>query len=148
MTDCIIDNIFKNIEIVKFITTVLKSVLNLVKLQSLVAKCCKRQKNKPAKFANSIYCCATRGKLIPLAGKRYQLSVPNTKVIQNLRTLQGHIFLTLEHFATKLCNFTKFRMLINAVTMNFTILIFLKILSIMQSVHWFEFSPPSRVTCG
>ena len=142
MTDCIIDNIFKNIEIVKFITTVLKSVLNLVKLQSLVAKCCKRQKNKPAKFANSIYCCATRGKLIPLAGKRYQFSV------QNLRTLQGHIFLTLEHFATKLCNFTKFRMLINTMTMNFTISIFLKILSIMQWVHWFEFPPPSRVTCG
>ena len=44
-TDCIIDEIFKNIEIVKFITTALKSVLKLVKLQSLVAKCCKMQKN-------------------------------------------------------------------------------------------------------
>ena len=40
-TDCIIDKIFKNIEIVKFITTALNSILNLVKLQSLVAKCCK-----------------------------------------------------------------------------------------------------------
>ena len=40
-TDCIIDKIFKNIEIVKFITTALKSILKLVKLQSLVAKCCK-----------------------------------------------------------------------------------------------------------
>ena len=40
-TDCIIDKVFKNIEIVKFITTALKSILNLVKLQSLVAKCCK-----------------------------------------------------------------------------------------------------------
>ena len=40
-TDCIIDKIFKNIEIVKFITTALKSTPNLVELQSLVAKCCK-----------------------------------------------------------------------------------------------------------
>ena len=40
-TDCIIDKFFKNIEIVKFINTALKSILKLVKLQSLVAKCCK-----------------------------------------------------------------------------------------------------------
>ena len=40
-TDCIIDKIFKNIETVKFIITALKSILNLVKLQSLVAKCSK-----------------------------------------------------------------------------------------------------------
>ncbi len=32
---------FENFEIVKFITTTLKSMLNLVKLQSLVVKCCK-----------------------------------------------------------------------------------------------------------
>ena len=43
-TNCIIVKIFKNIEIVKFITITLKSILNLVKLQSLVAKCCKMQK--------------------------------------------------------------------------------------------------------
>ena len=48
-TDCIIDKIFKNIELVKFITTVLKSILNLVKLQSLVAKCCKMQKIQACK---------------------------------------------------------------------------------------------------
>ena len=40
-TVCIIDKIFKNIEIVKFITIALKSVIKLAKLQSLVAKCCK-----------------------------------------------------------------------------------------------------------
>ena len=39
-TDCIIDKIFKNIKIVKFITTAIKRVVKLVKLQSLVAKCC------------------------------------------------------------------------------------------------------------
>ena len=37
--------IFRIIKVVKFITTALKSVLNLVKLQSLFAKCCKMQKN-------------------------------------------------------------------------------------------------------
>ena len=46
---CIIDKIFKNIELVKFITTALKSVLNLVKLESLVAKCCKMQKIQACK---------------------------------------------------------------------------------------------------
>ena len=43
-TDCIIDKIFKNIEIVKFIVTALISILNLVKWQSLVAKCSKVRK--------------------------------------------------------------------------------------------------------
>ncbi len=37
----IMDKIFKNFEIVKFITTALKSILKLVKLQSLVVKCYK-----------------------------------------------------------------------------------------------------------
>ena len=30
------------------------------------------------------------------------------KILQNMRTLQGYIFLILQHFATKLCNLTKF----------------------------------------
>ena len=33
------------------------------------------------------------------------------QIIQNLRTLQGYIFRILQHFATKLCNFTNFSML-------------------------------------
>jgi hypothetical protein len=33
------------------------------------------------------------------------------KSIQNLQTLQGYIFRILQHFATKLCNFTHFSML-------------------------------------
>ena len=53
--DCIIDKIFKNIEIVKFITTALKSIVKLVKLQSLVAKCCKMQKIQPCKFCILLY---------------------------------------------------------------------------------------------
>ena len=76
----IIDKLFKNIEIAKFITTALKNVLKLVKLPSLVAKCSKMQKYKPAKFANFVYFRITRGKLIPLSRKRYQFSPRNTKV--------------------------------------------------------------------
>ena len=49
-TDCIIDKIFKNIQIVKLITTALKSILKLVKLQCLVAKCCKMQKIQACKI--------------------------------------------------------------------------------------------------
>ena len=81
---------------------------------------------KPAKFANFVHICITRGKLIPQSKKRYQFSVRNTKSIQNLQTLKGHIFHTLQHFATKL---------FNAVIMNFTISMLLKILHIMQLVQ-------------
>jgi hypothetical protein len=44
------------------------------------------------------------------------ISARNTKVsVQNLSTLQGYIFRILQHFATKLCNFTHFSMLFLAV---------------------------------
>ena len=43
-TDCIVDKILKKVEIGKFITTALKSILKLVKLQSFVAKRCKMWK--------------------------------------------------------------------------------------------------------
>ena len=43
-TDCITDRILKKVEVGKFITTALKSILKLVKLQSLVAKCRKVRK--------------------------------------------------------------------------------------------------------
>ena len=41
------------------------------------------------------------------------------KSIQNLQTLQAYIFHILPHLATKLTNFIKFRMPLNAVVMNF-----------------------------
>ena len=46
------------------------------------------------------------------------------------------MFHILQRFATKLCNFTNFRMLFNAVVINFPISTFFKILSTMQSVHY------------
>ena len=59
--------ILKKVEIGKFITTALKSILKLVKLQSLVAKRCKMQcvKCKSVKIANFVYFSITHGKLIP-----------------------------------------------------------------------------------
>ena len=43
-TDCIVDKILKKVEIGKFITTALKSIQKLVKLQIFVAKRCKMWK--------------------------------------------------------------------------------------------------------
>ena len=43
-TDCIMDRILKKVEMGKFITTALKSILKLVELQSLLSKCCKMRK--------------------------------------------------------------------------------------------------------
>ena len=68
--------------------------------------------------------------------------------IQNMQILQAYIFHILQHFATKLCNFTNFRTLFNAVLMNFTFSIFLQILSIMQSVHCVSFFSPKNGTAA
>ena len=79
--------ILKKVEIGKFITTALKSILKLVKLGlklklgkvwlQNVVKC---GKCKPMKIGNFVYFCITHGKLIPTSRKRYQFSVCNTKV--------------------------------------------------------------------
>jgi hypothetical protein len=47
--------------------------------------------------------------------KMVAISARNAKVYKNLQTLQGYIFRILQHFATKLCNFTNFSMLFRAV---------------------------------
>ena len=57
------------------------------------------------------------------------------KNIQNLQSSQAYIFHILQRFATKLFNFTNFRMLFNAVVINFPISTFFKILPVMESVH-------------
>ena len=48
------------------------------------------------------------------------------KTTENLPTSQGYIFYSSQHFTTKLCNFTKSRMLFQAVVIFFPISIFLK----------------------
>ena len=99
-----IEKIFKNIEIVNFMTTALKSILNLVN----VVKC---EKYDPVKFGNFVY---------------FGISFP--RVIQKCSKFTIFIFGISE---TKVCSFTNFRMLFNAVVMNLTISIILKILSII-----------------
>ena len=55
-TNFMMDTILKKVEIRKFITTALKSIVKLVKLQSLVAKRCKMSKPcKVGKFCILLY---------------------------------------------------------------------------------------------
>jgi hypothetical protein len=49
--------------------------------------------------------------------KNGYFSQAECKYIQNLGTSQGYIFLILQHFATKLCNFTHFKILFPAMVM-------------------------------
>ena len=82
------------------ITTARKSILKLVKLQSLVAKCCKYGKFSLAKFAKFVYICIVRGKVYHFSS---QISACK---------LREAIFSVLQHFATKL--FTNFQLLFPA----------------------------------
>ena len=120
------DRILKNVQMGKFITTALKRILKLVKLQSLVAKFCKMRKIWPCKVCDFVHFCITHGKLIPFSRCWYQFSVRNTKIckIFNLHRL----------------TFSAFQL------HRLTISAFFKILSTIQSVHWFHLmslvSPP------
>ena len=64
--------------------------------------------------------------------------------IQNLQISQGYIFHILQHFTTKLCNFTKFKMLVNAVVMNFAISKFFKILSLCNRSFFMQLATQSH----
>ncbi len=77
------------------------------------------------KFANFVSFCITHGKIDTIFF--------DSGINFLLQTSHGYIFHLLQHFTTKLCNFTKFKMLFNAVVI---ISKFFKILSIMQSVHY------------
>ena len=54
--------------------------------------------------------------------KVVQISVRNTKVYKMREICRAIIFRILQHFATKLCNFTNFKMLFLAVVMDFVLL--------------------------
>ncbi len=87
----------------KFITTALKSILHLVKLQSLVViNVVKCEKYNPVKYANFVYFCITHRELIQLSRKWYQFFLRNTRKIPSLQTSQGYVFHILQHFTTKL----------------------------------------------
>ena len=115
------DKILKKVEIKKFITTALKSNLKLIKLQSLVAKRC---------IFYHLYILDYARKIDTNIEKTVSIFRTQYKSVQNSQTLQGYIFLILQHFATKLCNFSNYRMLFNAVVVNFHISTFFQ-----NSVH-------------
>ena len=58
-----------------------------------------------------------------------------------MTTSQGDIFYSLQHFTTKLHNFSKRGMLFQAVVIVLPISIFFKILSNGGKVHWVEVEP-------
>jgi hypothetical protein len=62
------------------------------------------------------------GKCTTFGPKVVHFPVRDTNSIQNLQISQGYIFRILQHFATKLCNFTNFNMLFLAVVMEFVLL--------------------------
>ena len=85
----------------------------LLKLQSLVAKCCKMRKYSPANFANFVLIYQYAREFAPLSVQMWStflciLIQINTKICKLCRAI---IFLILQHFAAKLCNFTNFNML-------------------------------------
>ena len=93
-----------------------KSILKLVKLQCLVASInvAKRRKFSPRNFEIFVEICTNFESIV------VQTSVRSWyKNIQNMRNLQSYIFRISQHFATKLCNFTNFKLLFLAVVMDF-----------------------------
>ena len=83
----------------------------------------KRGKCSPTKFSNFVVICITRGNLHHIWAESGAISRPQYKLIQNLQILLGYIFLILQHFAAKLCNFTNFNMLFLAVLTDFVLLV-------------------------
>ena len=92
----------------KYFTIDETSILKLVKLQSLVLKCCKIWKTqlRYTNFANISNICT----------KAYYLQ---TKFIIFCIFSKGYIFHYLQHLATKLCKFSNFKMLFLAVVKDF-----------------------------
>jgi hypothetical protein len=82
-----------------------------------VVKC---RKYSPAKFSNFVLICITQN--APHLGRKWCVFRAKYKLIQNFQISQGYIFRILQHFATKLCNFTNFNMLFVAVVMDFVLL--------------------------
>jgi hypothetical protein len=64
----------------------------------------------------------------PLSAQKWLFfpRVMQIQYIQNLQTSQGYIFLILQQFATKLCNFTHFRTLFPAMVLDFILLVLSK----------------------
>ena len=88
-------------------------ILELVKLQSFVTKCCQNKENIALRSLHVLYSvvCITHGKSYHFRGNfcgNFSSRNRNMCKIWKLRTA---IFCILQHFATKLCNFANFTML-------------------------------------
>ncbi len=79
-------------------------------------------------------------KFAPLLSRKWCKLLHAIQKYTNLRNLKCYIFLILTHFATKLCNFTKFKMLFLAVVMDFVLLAQIKISSIAGINHYSSYS--------
>ena len=79
--------------------------MKLVKLQNLVAKCCKVWKIQPCKVCKFCICLYYVWKLLPFSAQKWPaISAHNTKYA-NFARLYFHI---LQYFVPKFCNFTNF----------------------------------------
>jgi hypothetical protein len=85
----------------------------------------------------------------PHLGRKWCISpcVILYKLIQNLQISQGYIFRILQHFATKLCNFTHFNMLFLAAVMDNGFCSSCRDQNLFYSwnhLYWFPFPKPSH----
>ena len=124
----------KKFKIGKNITTTWKSILCSEEQLRLwnVVKCRKYSLEKLANFIYLYYGQKSDNHLILLI----IIFLRVVKCIQNLPNLEGYIFYSLQHFTTKLRNFSKRGMLFQAMVIFCLFLIFFKILSERGKVHW------------
>ena len=70
-----------------------------------------------------LYVFVLHAKVLTTFGSKVVIfSARNTKIQKNVQTSHCYIFLILQHFATKLCNFTNLKMLFLAVVIDFVLL--------------------------
>jgi hypothetical protein len=119
------------------ITIAGKIILKWVKLQSLVANCCKMRKIYVMWSSQILYnytVFALRGgKKTHFWAESAWLFLPRIlkhKYIQNFRTSHGNIFFILQHLEINLCSFTHSTTFFLAVVLDFVLLALIKIQSI------------------
>lgn len=112
-------------EILQSYRTARKSILKLVKLHSLVAKCCEVREIQPCKVCKIRIFCVTRGKPATspanFGSNVVGFSARNTSIYNDLQSLLSYVFRIFQHFATKLFTCTNFEMLFPAVPIDFDV---------------------------
>ena len=95
------------------------------------------EKYSLAKFANFVCICVTRGKRYHFCGNFSSKMVTFPRVKQTIiyKTLQDYIFRILQHFTTKFCNSTNFKIFFLAVVKDFVLPAKFVLESIMQIIY-------------